>query len=138
MGQRTDQNLRILIVETIKSWIEDDPTLIGSLLRYTDDYAFEDDVRNIPHVGWILANTGVAVPDDVFNDGNLLGNDDDGWYIPLTLADGIIPVGIRIDFDGGELDGGTTESLGVNYANGQLRGFTNPSGVTQLITVKYQ
>ncbi len=138
MGAKTDQNLRELKVAIIRNLIADDPMLMGDLLRYQQDYTFEDNARNIPHVGWILANTGVAIPDDILSEGDLLGNDDDGWYIPLTLIEGVIPIGIRIDFDGGELGGGTTESLGVIYKDGQLKGFTNPAGVTQVITVKYQ
>lgn len=140
MGNKADQNLRILIVETIKSFAALDPTFIGSLFRYTADYTFEDDARNIPHVGWILANTATAIPDDVFTEGDLVETSlgSDIWYIPLTLIAGVIPVGIRIDFDGGELGAGTTVSLGVNYEDGKLSGFTNPAGATQSITVKYQ
>lgn len=137
MAKKRDERLNELIVDTIRSAIKSDPTLIQSILQYTDNNTFTNP-RSIPDLQTVqgLLQSGALIGQQ-FTQANLvdpLGNGN--WQLPFSFPSGNIPLGIRIDYNYTSSGGGIgVKNLTVNAENDILYGFENPSFGTQTIRI---
>lgn len=65
-----------------------------------------------------------------FTDANLVADGEDNWYLPVSIPSGRFPVGVIIDYGGGNVE----YMPGGNVLDGKINGFTNNN--TSVITVK--
>lgn len=87
---------------------------------------------NLPYI--LDSNSPPVVPPQLlkqeYTQANLVADGVDNWYLPVSIPTGRFPIGVIIDYGGGNIE----YMPGGNVVAGKISGFTNNN--TSVITVK--
>jgi hypothetical protein len=108
------------------------PAIPSNNVRINLIYVPSTSSGNLPYVQ--DTNAPPVVPPQLaklsFTDANLVADGEDNWYLPVSIPIGRFPVGVIIDYGGGDVQ----YMPGGNVVDGKISGFTNNN--TSLITIK--
>lgn len=128
MAKKRGKILEELIIEVLRNKVLADPIFMRSILRYDADNTFTDP-RDIPDLQTVQAQLGSGINKQVYTEADLVDDGGGGFYLPYSLTDEEIILGIRIDY------ASSSEQLTASYdfAGEAITGFANDD--TQTIYV---
>lgn len=109
-----------------------EPATPSNSVKVSYVYVPSSSSGNLPYI--LDSNSPPVVPPELaklsFTDADLVANGEDNWYLPVSIPSGRFPVGVIIDYGGGNVE----YMPGGNVVDGKINGFTNNN--TSVITVK--
>jgi len=127
-----DIESEINYTEGVASSTPANPAIPSENVRINFVYVPSTSSGDLPYI--LDSNAPPVVPPQLstldFTDADLVADGEDNWFLPVSIPAGRFPVGVIIDYGGGDVQ----YMPGGNVLDGKINGFTNNN--TSVITVK--